>query len=54
VLASGERRAFERVGDRYNAGRVAFMRIAHLPKHRTWADEADIKVELPERVAREI
>ncbi len=54
VLTSDERRAFDWVGDRYNAGQVASMLIDHLPEDREWADEGDITFDLPEHVAWEI
>ena len=54
VLTADEQRAFDWVGDRYNAGQVASMLVDQLPEDREWSDEADITFDLPEHVASEV
>jgi hypothetical protein len=53
-LTSEERRAFDWVGERYNAGQVASILIDYVPEDREWADEGDIAFDLPEHAAWEI
>jgi hypothetical protein len=54
VLTADERRAFDWVGDRYNAGQVASILMDHLPEDSEWADESDIAFDVPESAAWEI
>jgi hypothetical protein len=54
VLTSEERRAFDWVGDRYNAGQVASILIDHLSEDHEWSDEGDITFDLPESAAWDI
>jgi hypothetical protein len=53
-LTSGERRAFDWVGDRYNAGQVATILMDYLPTDREWSDDGAITFEVPEHAAWEI
>jgi hypothetical protein len=54
ILTAEERRAFDWVGDRFNAGQVASILTGHLPEDREWADEGDLTFDLPEHAAWEI
>jgi hypothetical protein len=54
LLTSEDRRAFDWVGDRYNAAQVAAILMDHLPEDREWADESDITFEVLEHAAWEI
>ena len=54
TLTAQERRAFDWVGDRYNAGEVARILYDYVPEDREWSDDGDITFEIPRRDAREI
>ena len=53
-LTREDRRAFDWIGDRYNAGQVAFILIDHLPDDCEWTDEGTISFDVPEASAWEI
>lgn len=53
-LTSEDRRAFDWIGDRHNAGQVAAILMDHLPDDREWGDEGEIAFDLPEHAAWEI
>ena len=53
-LTRGDRRAFDWIGDRYNAGQVASILIDHLPDDCEWSDAGVITFDLPEASAWEI
>jgi hypothetical protein len=55
TLTRDERRAFDWVGDRYNAGRVAELLIGCITEGQPeWDEDGDITFAIPEHVAWEI
>ena len=50
-LTDEERRAFDWVGDRYNAGAVAELLRDCCPEESAWTDPAPIDFAIPESVA---
>jgi len=54
MLTAEERRAFDWVGDRYNAGKVAGLLLDCIPADRAWSDDGGITFPIPEHVAWEI
>jgi hypothetical protein len=54
TLTADERRAFDWVGDRYNAGNVADLLLHRVPEDREWSDDEDITFTIPEHVAWQI
>lgn len=55
TLSSGERQAFDEIGDRYSTGNdVADLLRENMPDGCEWGDEGDITFDLPEHVAWEI
>jgi hypothetical protein len=55
TLTKAERQAFDWVGDRYNAGRVADLLIGCIPEGQPeWNEDGDITFAIPERIAWEI
>jgi len=53
-LSESDRRAFDCVGDRYNAWRVSDILCSHLPDDADWSDLGPIIFMLPEDVTWQI
>ena len=51
TLTSGERDAFDWVGDRYAAGDVARLLLDCMPEDAAWGEEGDVVFAVPEHVA---
>jgi hypothetical protein len=55
TLTADERREFDWVGDRYNAGAVAHLLVGCIPEGSPeWGDDGEITFMIPEHLAWEI